>query len=81
MSLLRIDPKRHTVRVLAVLPVPIAHAPLVALDGKLYLVGGRNAACASVDQILRIDPVSGTVTVAAACHSRSRMPPPLRWPA
>ena len=69
--MLRVDPKRHTVRVVAMLPAPIAHAPLVALDGKLYLVGGRDAAGGAVDPILSIDPVSGAVTVAA------RLPQPL----
>ena len=42
---------------MATLPAPEDHAALAALDGRLYLVGGR--------RVLAIDPGSGQVSVAA----------------
>jgi hypothetical protein len=45
------------VQQLASLPAPEAHAALAALDGQLYLVGGRS--------VLRIDPSNGSVLRAA----------------
>jgi hypothetical protein len=46
------------VRQVATLPAPEAHAALVALGGRLYLVGGRS--------VLRIDPTSGAVARVAS---------------
>jgi hypothetical protein len=46
------------VRRIGTLPAPEAHAALAALRGQLYLVGGR--------RVLRIEPSSGRVTVAAS---------------
>jgi hypothetical protein len=51
------DPGASTVRRVATLPAPEAHAALAALDGELYLVGGRS--------VLRIDPASRRVSRAA----------------
>jgi hypothetical protein len=45
---------------LATLPRPVAHAPLVALGGSLYLLGGDGS-----DAVWRIDPSGG---VALAGH-------------
>ena len=50
-----VDPVAHTVRRVATLPAPLAHAGMAELGGVLYLVGGR--------EILRI--AGRTVTVAA----------------
>jgi hypothetical protein len=51
------DPASSTVRRIATLPRPEAHAALAALGSRLYLVGGRS--------VLRIDPASGSVSRAA----------------
>jgi len=58
-------------RTVARLPGPVAHAPLVTLGGALYLVGGTSSSGRPLDRILRIDPVSGSVTPAG------RLPSPL----
>jgi outer membrane protein assembly factor BamB len=47
-----VDPSSATVRRIGSLPAPEAHAALAALDGSLYLVGGRS--------VIRIDPATGT---------------------
>ena len=52
------DPATGTVRRVARLPTPEAHAALAALGGSLYLAGGRS--------VLRIDPVHGSVGRAAS---------------
>ena len=54
----RFDPSTGTVEQLAALPRPVAHAPLVALNGSLYLIGGDGSAA-----VWRITP-DGTVTLA-----------------
>jgi outer membrane protein assembly factor BamB len=51
------DPDASTVRRVATLPEPEAHAALAPLGGRLYLVGWRS--------VLRIDPASGRVSRAA----------------
>jgi hypothetical protein len=51
-----VDPSARTVRRIATLPAPLAHAGMAELGGALYLVGGR--------QVLRI--AGGAVTVAAS---------------
>jgi hypothetical protein len=51
-----VDLAAGTANQIATLPAPEDHAALAALGGKLYLVGGTS--------ILRIDPVSGSVSVA-----------------
>jgi N-acetylneuraminic acid mutarotase len=54
----RFDPSTGTVEQLATLPRPVAHAPLVALGGSLYLLGGDGS-----DAVWRIEP-GGGVTLA-----------------
>jgi outer membrane protein assembly factor BamB len=66
-----VDPQTGSVRRIGTLPRALAHAPLVAARGALYLIGGRSATGTAVGTILRIEPRSGTVTVAA------RLPQPL----
>ena len=61
----------HCSRRRRLLPTPVAHAPLVALGGILYLVGGAAPGGAPVARIVRIDPGSGGTTVAG------RLPHPL----
>ena len=61
----RFDPASGRVAQIATLPVPVAHAPLVALGGSLYLIGGDGS-----DAIWRIQP-GGRVTLAG------RLPHPL----
>jgi hypothetical protein len=56
----RIDVRSRTVKLLAALPQPIAHAPLVAARGYLWLIGGDGSR-----DVLRIDP-TGRKTVVAA---------------
>ena len=70
-SVLAVNPRSHRIGLVATLPGPLAHAPLVALGRALYLVGGTDAAGTARDQILKIDPSSGAVTVAG------RLPEPL----
>jgi hypothetical protein len=70
-SVLAVDPIRHRVRRVATLRAPTAHAPLVSLDGVLYLVGGTSPAGVPVDRVVRIDPAAGTATLAG------RLPRPL----
>ena len=50
----RIDPGTGSVRRLSTLPHPVAHAPMVAAKGALYLIGGDGSRT-----ILRIDPRTG----------------------
>jgi outer membrane protein assembly factor BamB len=52
------DPRTGVVSQIATLPQPVAHAPLVALDGALYLIGGDGTSA-----VERITP-SGAVTLA-----------------
>jgi hypothetical protein len=55
-AILRVDPGTHRVVRIGRLPQPIAHAPLVAADGALWLIGGDGSRA-----ILRIDPRTGAV--------------------
>jgi outer membrane protein assembly factor BamB len=57
----RIDPTAGTVLRIGTLSRPIAHAPLVASSGALYLVGGESSA-----EIFRIDPRTGAVAYAGS---------------
>jgi outer membrane protein assembly factor BamB len=66
-SVYAIDVDARTVKQVATLPVPEDHAALVALRGRLYLVGGT--------RVLRIDPASGRVSETA------RLPETLTDPA
>src|SRR5581483_7792723 len=59
------DPATRSVRRVGTLPDPVAHAPLIALGGALYLIGGDHNA-----DVLRLAP-GGAVTVAG------RLPSPL----
>jgi hypothetical protein len=52
-----VDPLRRTVAHVARLPFPVAHAPLTALGGALYLFTGTH--------VLRIDPRARTTRVVA----------------
>jgi hypothetical protein len=61
-----VDLRIRSVSQVATLPNPVAHAPLVALGGFLYLIGGRDVHGGALDSILRIDPASGTVTRVAS---------------
>jgi len=65
-AILQIDPVHHSVTRIGSLPAPVAHAPLVAARGYLWLVGGDTAR-----EIVRIDPRSGASIVAV------RLPAPL----
>ena len=56
----RVDVRAGRVTRIGTLPRANAHAPLVAAGRELWLVGGDGSR-----DILRIDPVTGTVTVAA----------------
>ena len=56
----RVDVHRGTVERVATLPRPVAHAPLVASRGFLWLIGGDGSR-----DVLRIDPGRGGITVAA----------------
>jgi hypothetical protein len=55
----RIDVRRGTVVRLGTLPHPVAHAPLVAARGALWLIGGDGSR-----EIVRIDPTHGSSAVA-----------------
>jgi hypothetical protein len=61
----RIDVHRRRVQRVGTLPRPVAHAPLVALDGALYLIGGD-----ANRQIVRITPGGAATAV-------GRLPSPL----
>jgi outer membrane protein assembly factor BamB len=50
----RFDPGTGSVEQVATLPRPVAHAPLVALGGSLYLLGGDGS-----DAVWRIEPGGG----------------------
>jgi len=63
-AVLEVDPATRTVRRIATLPEPLAHAPLVALGRSLYLIGGLDSAGTPLAQILRIDSRTGRVTSA-----------------
>jgi len=65
-AILRVDPGTHRVVRIGRLPQPIAHAPLVAANGALWLIGGDGSRA-----ILRIDPRTGAVVRAG------RLPVPL----
>jgi N-acetylneuraminic acid mutarotase len=50
-------------RLLARLPRPLMGACAVALGGQVYVAGGSTAA-GTTDQVWRVDPALGTVTLA-----------------
>ena len=58
----RVDTATGRTSILGHLPGPLAHASAVALDGRIYLLGGRLSG-ATTDQILRFDPATGSSTV------------------
>ena len=62
----RVDVDAGRVSRIGTLPRPVAHAPLVATRGALWLVGGDGSR-----SVLRIDPRTGKVSVAG------RLPAPL----
>ena len=47
------------------LPQPLAHATAIALRGAIYVLGGIDAQGQTLGQVLKINPATGTVTVAA----------------
>jgi hypothetical protein len=55
----RIDVRRGTVVRLATLPHAVAHAPLVATRGALWLIGGDGSR-----EIIRINPTDGSTVIA-----------------
>jgi hypothetical protein len=57
-AVFEVDPAAHTVRQVATLLWPLAHAALAPLGPRLLLVGGGSR------RILAIDPTAGTVVVA-----------------
>ncbi|MDX6564480.1 MAG: hypothetical protein QOE10_142, partial [Gaiellales bacterium] len=63
-SIVAIDTRRGSVRTIGQLASPVAHAPLVARDSVLYLIGGTAGSGATTTAILRIDPRTGSATVA-----------------
>jgi len=58
----RVDPRAGTVRRIATLPHPVAHAPLAVLGGSLYLIGGSAPNGAPLRSIEQIDPATGSVS-------------------
>ena len=60
MAVYRVDVNSHRVSRFATLPRPIAHAPLVAAAGALWLVGGDGSRA-----VYRIAPSSGRIVLAA----------------
>jgi len=58
-AIYRVDVRSGTISRIGTLPRPVAHAPLVAADDALWLVGGDGSR-----SVLRIDPESGRVSVA-----------------
>jgi outer membrane protein assembly factor BamB len=61
-AIYRIDPRDASVVRIGSLPRPEAHAALAALDGRLYLFGGRS--------VLRISPDTGAVAPVATLPQR-----------
>jgi hypothetical protein len=59
----RFDPTTRKVARIATLPQPTAHAPLVALGGSLYLLGGDGS-----DAIWRIAPAGGVTLAGRLPH-------------
>jgi len=59
----RFDPVTRKVTRVATLPQPVAHAPLVALGGSLYLLGGDGS-----DAIWRIAPAGGVTLAGRLPH-------------
>ena len=55
------DPATGTTKLIARLPTPVAHAAAFSLAGKVYLVGGRDAADAAVTSAVEFDPATGRV--------------------
>ena len=64
-AILSYDPASGGVVQVGVLPGPLTHASAVALQGRIYIVGGRrSAAGAQTAQILELDGASATASVA-----------------
>ena len=67
----RFDPATGKTMVVGHLPVTLGHAAAVALDGQLYVLGGRTGASLS-SRIWRVDPTNGAVsTVGTMASPRS----------
>jgi N-acetylneuraminic acid mutarotase len=64
-TIYRVDLATGSVRALGRLPAPITHAGAGALDGEMYLVGGRgDVLTARTSAVYGIDPVTGRIHVA-----------------
>ena len=64
-EILRFDPTSGRVTAIGRLPEALTHVPAVALDGSVYVLGGRGSASTSqTSEILAIDPATGDVTPA-----------------
>lgn len=64
-EILRFDPPSGRVVAIGRLPGALTHAPAVALNGMVYVLGGRGSAPHSqTREILAIDPATGAVTPA-----------------
>jgi hypothetical protein len=63
-ALFRVDVRRGTVVRFGTLPRPVAHAPLVAARGALWLIGGEGSR-----EIVRIDPTAGSSVIAGRLPS------------
>ncbi|TML19153.1 MAG: hypothetical protein E6G28_12650 [Actinobacteria bacterium] len=61
----RIDVRTGAVSRIATLPRPVSHAPLVAADGALWLVGGDGSR-----SVFRLDPSSRRISLAARLPQR-----------
>ncbi len=60
-----VDPTAGTVHRIGSLPAANAYGALVAFGNALYLVGGKTPAGTAVASVLRIDPRTGSATLAA----------------
>lgn len=64
-EILRFDPASGRVTAIGRLPDPLTHASAVALEGRVYALGGRGSASTSqTREILAIAPATGEVTKA-----------------
>ena len=61
-----VDTRTRAVTQIGTLPTPVAHAPLVAIRGRLYLVGGTDPSGRPRSAILEIDAATGSVSPAGS---------------
>ncbi|MCA1656661.1 MAG: hypothetical protein LC713_02955 [Actinobacteria bacterium] len=66
-SIFRFDPAKHTVERIGQLPIPLGHAAAAAVDGLVFVLGGRTDGPGSQTRaIYAIDPVNGSTRFAGA---------------